>query len=298
MYRVTRDQLIYAMSPKNSPVLKVEEGATVIFETCDCFENQITSVDTPYNSLDWSRINPATGPVYVEGAEPGDILAVTIERIEIADHGVMLTGPGLGVVGNELEKNQIKLIPIHGEKAVFQEGLELPLNPMIGVIGTAPEMDEISCGTPGLHGGNMDCKIIKEGSTVYLPVNVPGALLAMGDLHAVMGDGEVSVSGVEIQGEVTVQVKVLKSLDWKLPLVRTAESLYTIASELSLDEAVITATKNMIFILETNCKLTKDDAIKLLSIAGNLQICQVVDPLKTVRMELSIHILESLGFQF
>lgn len=298
MYRVTRDQLIYAMSPKNSPVLKVEEGATVIFETCDCFENQITSVDTPYNSLDWSRINPATGPVYVEGAEPGDILAVTIERIEIADHGVMLTGPGLGVVGNELEKNQIKLIPIHGEKAVFQEGLELPLNPMIGVIGTAPEMDEISCGTPGLHGGNMDCKIIKEGSTVYLPVNVPGALLAMGDLHAVMGDGEVSVSGVEIQGEVTVQVKVLKSLDWKLPLVRTTESLYTIASELSLDEAVITATKNMIFILETNCKLTKDDAIKLLSIAGNLQICQVVDPLKTVRMELSIHILESLGFQF
>lgn len=298
MYRVTRGQLIYAMSAKNPPVLKVEKGETVIFETCDCFENQINSVDTPYNSLDWNRINPATGPVYVAGAEPGDVLAITIKRIEIADQGVMLTGPGLGVVGNELEKNQIKIIPIHDQVAVFQEGLELPLNPMIGVIGTAPKEDEISCGTPGLHGGNMDCKIIKEGSTIYLPVNVPGALLSMGDLHAVMGDGEVSVSGVEIQGEVTVQVNVLKNLDWKLPLVRTDESLYTIASELTLDEAVITATKNMVFFLERNCKLTKDDAIKLLSIAGNLQICQVVDPLKTVRMELSIRILESLGFHF
>ena len=298
MYRVTRDQLIYAMSAQNTPVLKVEDGATLIFETCDCFENQITSVNTPFNSLNWNRINPATGPVYVEGAEPGDILAVTIDRIKIADHGVMLTGPGLGVMGSELETNQIKLIPIRGEKASFQEGLELPLNPMIGVIGIAPEHEEISCGTPGLHGGNMDCKIIKEGCTIYLPVNVPGALLAMGDLHAVMGDGEVSVSGVEIQGEVTVRVNVLKNLDWKLPLVRTTESVYTIASELTLDEAVVTVTKNMVHLLETKCNLTKDDAIKLLSIAANLQICQVVDPLKTVRMELSIRILETLGFQF
>src|SRR6185437_1497878 len=96
--------------------------------------------------------------------------------------------------------------------------------------------EPISCGTPDKHGGNMDSKVIREGTTLYLPVNVPGALLALGDLHAAMGDGEVAVCGLEIPGEVTVKVDVIKGKEWKLPMAKTADHLYTIASEKLLDD--------------------------------------------------------------
>lgn len=206
-----------------------------------------------------------------------------------------MTGPDLGVLGEELTENAIQMVPILEGKAILFDKIELPLNPMIGVIGTAPANGEsISCGTPNKHGGNMDSKVIAEGSTLYLPVNVPGALLAMGDLHAAMGDGEVSVCGVEIAGEVTVTVTVIKGKQWKVPMVKTDYALYTIASEERLDDAATAATKNMVDFLETESGMTKHDAIFLLSIGGNLQISQVVDPLKTTRFELPMSILQQL----
>ncbi|MED1203926.1 acetamidase/formamidase family protein [Heyndrickxia acidicola] len=298
MYRVERKHLIYTMSDQNKPVLYVENGATVVFETCDCFEDQITSPDTPYHSLDWDRINPAAGPVFIEEAEPGDILEVKIEKIDLAEQGVMMTGPGLGVLGEELGENKIQMVPIKNEKVTLFDKVEVPVNKMIGVIGTAPANGEsISCGTPDKHGGNMDSKVISEGSTLYLPVNVPGALLAMGDLHAAMGDGEVSVCGVEVAGEVTVIVNVIKGKQWKVPMVKTEQALYAIASEKSLDDAAVTATKNMAAFLESEAGMSKHDAVFLQSISGNLQISQVVDPLKTARFELPISIIQQLGIK-
>lgn len=297
MYQVPK-KFIYNMSATNKPVLSVPSGSTLVFETCDCFEDQITSEQTPFQALDWARINPATGPVFIEGADPGDMLEVKIETMILRDYGVMATGPDMGVLGDELIENSIRIIPIRQGKAFFTENVVLPLNPMIGVIGTAPASEAISCGTPGNHGGNMDCKIIGEGTTLYLPVNVPGALLALGDLHAAMGDGEVSVCGVEVSGEVTLSVKVIKGKQWQLPFAKTSKAVYMIASEKSLDEATVRATKNMVHFLATECGLNNYDAIALLSIAGNLQICQIVDPLKTVRMELPLSVLEQLGYTF
>jgi len=297
MYRVTRNHMIYSMSAANEPVLRVEDGATVVFETCDCFENQIQTPDTKFEALDWNRINPAAGPVFVQGAEPGDILVVKIERIEVADKGAMLTGPDLGVLGDSLEENAIRIVPVLDGRAVYAGKVELPLSPMIGVIGTAPAGAAVACGTPGPHGGNMDCKKIAAGTTLYLPVNVPGALLALGDLHAAMGDGEVSVCGLEVPGEVTVTVKVLKGESLPLPLVKTSEAIYVIASEKSLDEAVVSATRGLAGLLEDKGGLSKHDAVNLLSLVGNVQICQVVDPLKTVRFELALTYLQQLGIE-
>lgn len=218
MYRIHKDHIIYSMSPENKPCMEVEIGSSLVFETYDCFENQIDSEDVVLQELDWNRINPATGPVYVKGAEPGDILVVTIEKIEIAEQGVLTTGANLGVMGDELNENTVKIVPIHNEYVLFSSELQIPINPMIGVIGTAPKEESISCGTPHDHGGNMDCKEIKEGTTLLLPVNVPGALLALGDLHAAMGDGEIGVSGVEVAGEVTVTVQTIKGKQWPLPM--------------------------------------------------------------------------------
>ncbi|WP_409176004.1 acetamidase/formamidase family protein [Brevibacillus fortis] len=296
MYRVKKQDVIYAMSPENQPVLKVEAGSIVTFETCDCFEDQIQSADTVFQELDWNRINPASGPIYIEGTEPGDILAVHIQKIGIKNQGVMVTGPELGVMGFDLQENVIKMIPIQDGKAVLSDKLQVPINPMIGVIGTAPAKEAISCGTPGDHGGNMDCKQMREGTTLLLPVNVPGALFALGDLHAAMADGEVAVCGVEIAGEVTVKLDVIKGKQWPLPMAINQEHLITIASEKELDKAADRAVINMVQFLHEELGVEKAEATFLLSAAGDLRICQVVDPLKTARMELPLAYATSLGF--
>ncbi|WP_103577690.1 acetamidase/formamidase family protein [Bacillus thuringiensis] len=298
MYRIHKDHIIYSMSPENKPCMEVEIGSSLVFETYDCFENQIDSEDVVLQELDWNRINPATGPVYVKGAEPGDILVVTIEKIEIAEQGVLTTGANLGVMGDELNENTVKIVPIHNEYVLFSSELQIPINPMIGVIGTAPKEESISCGTPHDHGGHMDCKEIKEGTTLLLPVNVPGALLALGDLHAAMGDGEIGVSGVEVAGEVTVTVQTIKGKQWPLPMAIQKEKMMTIASEKLLDDAANRAVRNMVTFLHEELAMSKADATLLLSAAGNLKVCQVVDPLKTARMELGMDYVEKLGFTF
>ncbi|ANC19575.1 acetamidase [Bacillus cereus] len=296
MYRIHKDHIIYSMSPENKPCMEVEIGSSLVFETYDCFENQIDSEDVVLQELDWNRINPATGPVYVNGAEPGDILVVTIEKIKIAEQGVLTTGANLGVMGDELNENTVKIVQIHNEHVLFSSELQIPINPMIGVIGTAPKEESISCGTPHDYGGNMDCKEIKEGTTLLLPVNVPGALLALGDLHAAMGDGEIGVSGVEVAGEVMVTVQIIKGKKWPLPMAIQNEKVMTIASEKLLDDAANRAVRNMVTFLHKELKMSKADATLLLSAAGNLKVCQVVDPLKTARMELSMDYVEKLGF--
>lgn len=291
---VSRDHLIYAMDRANPPALHAPSGATLVFHTRDCFEDQIQDAGASFTALNWNRINPATGPVFIDGAEPGDALAIDIMSITTGPQAVMVTGPGLGVEGDMLTEPTIRVYPVE-DGQVTVSGVRLPVRPMIGVIGTAPASKAVSNGTPGTHGGNMDTTVIREGSTLYLPVNVPGALLALGDLHAGMGDGEVSVCGLEVPGEVTLRVTVLKACWWPLPLVRTDRHLYTVASALTLDEAAILATKQMSEVLQREAGLSRADAIGLLSAAGHLQISQVVDPLKTCRFELALDILQQLG---
>ncbi len=287
------EHLVYAMSPDNLPVLRVQSGDTVVVETADCFENQVQSETQPFVAINWEHVNPATGPVYIEAAEPGDLLAVRIESIEPGDHGVMTTGADMGVFGDELRENTIRIVPIR-DGAIALLGRSYPANPMIGVIGTAPAATPVANGTPGEHGGNMDCKLITEGATLVLPVHVPGALFALGDLHAAMGDGEVCSTGVEMPGKVTVRLKVLKSLDLPVPFLIGEDLVSAIASAATLDEAAAAAAKRMAHWIHRRSGMPLAEVAMLLSAKGDLRICQVVDPLKTVRMEFPRTWLEAL----
>lgn len=274
---------IYAFDKGNSPVKRISAGTVIEIETYDCFENQIRSNDIPFHQIDWNRINPATGPIYVEGAESGDILAVTIQNIEIGDEGVLATGPNLGVMGHRISQFEVKMIPVQEGKAVFNDKVQIPLNPMIGVIGVAPSGDPVSCGTPGSHGGNMDNKMITTGATLYFPVFVDGALFALGDLHAAMGDGEIGVSGIEIPGKVTVKLDVIKGYSLQNPMLKNNEGLMTIVSAATLDEAVKQSVEEMIDHLLPHTDMSVSELTMLLSAIGQTQICQVVDPLLTAR---------------
>ncbi len=297
MLTIRRDTVVYEMSPENLSVACAKSGDELIFETEDCFGGQIVKESDRMGTLDWSRINPATGPVFVEGAMPGDTLKVEILSIRLAAQAAMVEAPGEGITGLAAAEEATKILPIRDGKLIFNEKISLPLCPMIGVIGTAPAEEAVSTGTPAAHGGNMDCKRIGEGATLYLPVNVEGALLAMGDLHAVMGDGEVCVCGAEIAGEVHVRISVIKGQPLPLPFLLSGGSAMAICSAEGLGAAAEGATMRMRSFLAEQVKLPDHEAGMLLSLAGDLRICQAVDPNKTCRMELPLSLLADCGYE-
>lgn len=295
MISLAKDKAIYAFSSHHEPVLHVQVGDTVVIETYDCFTDQIQSAEQEVTAIDWDAINPATGPIYVEGVETGDLLKVTIDKLEIGEQGVMVTGPELGVMGHRFEEMTSKIIPIRDGKAWFSEQIGLPLNPMIGVIGVAPAGEPVSCGTPGSHGGNMDTKWVTEGAKLYFPVYTDGALFGLGDFHAAMGDGEVSVSGIEVPGKATVTFDVVKDHRSNWPLLENEHGIHLLVSALTLDEAIKIATEEMIDLLLPHTELSVSDMTMLMSAVGETQISQVVDPLVTARFFVPRHLLESLG---
>ena len=296
MLTIKRDNVVYAMSPDNAPAAHVKSGDTIVFETLDCFSGQIAKPEDRLGALDWSRINPATGPVYVEGAEVGDTLKVEILRIDLDAQAAIVEMPGSGVTGLAACEESVKLLPVKDGMVTLNEQISLPVKAMIGVIGTAPVAGAIATGTPDLHGGNMDCKRIGAGATLYLPVNVAGALLAMGDLHAVLGDGEVCVCGAEIAGEITVRVSVVKGQPLPLPFLVTEKAAMAIYSAEGLDAAAEGTTLRMRSFLIDQVGMQPHEAGMLLSLAGDLRICQCVDPNKTCRMEVPLALLGKMGY--
>lgn len=298
MLKLDTKNYVLNMSPSNSPVSTAKSGDTVIFKTMDCFSNKLSSPEDLMSTVTWANINPATGPLFIEDAHKGDTLKVEILDIAVADHGVISDGPGFGVFGDVLKEETTKVVPIVNDTVVFNDKLQFPINPMIGVIGVAPETGSIPTGTPGTHGGNMDCKKISKGSTLYLPVSCEGALLSIGDVHALMGDGEVVVCGVECAAEVTVKVQVLKDCALPLPFLVNSTHAMSIFSASTMDEAAKGATLNMQSFLTEQLHIPYHEAAMLLSVAGDLAVCQMVDPLITVRMELPLTVTKAYNYQF
>ena len=294
MTHVDRDQSVLSLSAEAAPVAHVRPGDSLVLDTADCFSDQIhASGDSP-SDVDWEQINPATGPVFIEGAEPGDVLTVLVERIDVAPQGVMAVSAGFGVLRDRFEGLSFAMVPIV-DGAALVAGARLPISPMIGVIGVAPAGPPVPCGSPGSHGGNMDTRLIGAGATVYLPVSAPGALLAAGDLHAVMGDGEICGTGVEVAGSIHLRVDLRRDLKLNDPIVETADVVATIGSAETLDEAADLATSTMADLLVGRLGLSAADATMLMSAAGQLQVSQVVDPLKTARYAMPKEVLAQYG---
>jgi amidase len=293
---LTRDTVFYAFSADLEPVLEIEPGERVQMETHDCFCGQMQSEADTVDDLDWERVNPATGPVYVRGAQPGDILAVEIERVQVADQGAMVAIPGEGALGDIITETETRIFRVEKGQVVFNDKVRLAMQPMIGVIGVAPEGDPVPNGTPDAHGGNMDCTLIGAGCTVYLPVNTEGALLGMGDMHSVMGDGEIVVCGMETPGEVTFGTRVLKEANLPTPFLETADLVATVHSAPTIDEAADGVIHRMAQFLIDMVGMEVNEAGMIMSVAGELKFCQVVDPMKTVRFEFPKSILDAYGF--
>ena len=296
MIELDDSKTLFSFDKDLEPVLKVPSGETVRIRTKDCFGNQLQGPEDQLSEIDWEAINPATGPIYVEGAVAGGTLKVHIDNIELDAQTSSCTGKDEGVCGDRFSDWATHFCKVEDGKVVWNERLSIPLAPMIGVIGVAPEGEPVNCGTPGKHGGNMDNTAIAAGATLYFPVAVDGALFGCGDMHAVMGDGEVSVSGAEVAGYATVTLTALPELSVPNPLIEDDTHFGIIVSAESLDKAAELAVQQMVDLLASRTNESEADLVMLLSLVADVRVCQMVDPEKTVRFMVPKYVLDAIGF--
>jgi amidase len=278
MLRITRDRIVYSLDKAHPAVATVESGGEMLFETWDARTGTIRSecdlLDRPHPR----GPNPATGPICVRGAELGDTLMVDILDIALADRGYTGTRPGQGVLGSLITQHRTKLLDIVDGMVVFNDRIRFPVRPMVGVIGTAPAGDGVATLHPGPHGGNMDHNDVRVGARVHLPVFVPGALLAIGDVHASMGDGEISITALEIPGEVRVRVGLAKDEPLRRPWIEFPDCWITTGDGPGIAEAIRVAAEEMARLLMRRLSLSADDAYMLLSIRGDARVSQCAEP--------------------
>lgn len=296
-YRISRDQTHNKFSSLIAPVLIVEDGAVIEAFTEEAADGQIkpgmTAAEfTAMEDYNPDLIHPLTGPVFVEGAMPGDVLQVKLHVVETGDWG--WTRIVNGIFLEEVFEPLLRTFELSEdmESVEFADGISVPLNPFPGVMGVAPATVEmLSTIPPRANGGNMDDPHMTEGTILYFPVFVEGALFSIGDMHAAQGAGEVCGTAIEVPGRVVYELHIIKDgRDISEPQYETALTYAVTAVAPTLDEAARRANSYMIDYLEERYGLARNEAYMLSSLAGDLRIAEVVDR----NMMVTMHIPKSL----
>jgi acetamidase/formamidase len=292
IHEVRTDAFEYAWDNSVEPVLSVESGAEVLLHVRDASDEQIHAGSTldAVAGLDFSHVNPVSGPVEVRGAKPGDVLAVDILEFRPRDWGWTAIFPGFGLLAEEFPEPWLRISRVDAERGVvaFGEGIALPYEPFPGTIGVAlPQPGRHSVLPPSDFGGNLDIRHLRAGSTLYLPVGVDGALFSVGDTHAAMGDGEVCGTAVETEMDITVRLSVRRDFaveqpQYHLPAAPpepAAMSAHHVCTGVAPDlmEAARKSVRSMIAHLGRRYGLDRQEAYALVSVACDLRIHEVVD---------------------
>ena len=295
---LTSDQTHARWSSTIPPVVTVPSGAIVEVQTMEASDGQfeVDSSADDVTTLSFDPIHPLTGPVAVEGAEPGDVLAVTLLDIEVDDWGWAAIVPGFGFLADRFTEPLYKgfEIPPGATEVPFNDRISVPISPFPGVMGVAPATDSmLSTIPPRANGGNMDNKHMVEGTTIYFPVFVEGANFSIGDTHAAQGDGEVSGTAIEAGMRIRYRIEVVDGARAiEEPQYETDEYYAVTAFATTLDEAAMKATGYMIDYLVAEHGMTPEEAYILCSVAGDLKISEVVDvPHMLVSMHMSKEVL-------
>jgi amidase len=281
----------YVFNPYRESIARVKPNERVTIQTNDAFESRITKKeDLPSRALATAKfLNPQTGPIYVEGAEPGDTLAIHIESIEpTRDFAVSVLIPYFGgLTSTHFTRTLQDPLPervwiwnlVDGGSNLFNEelGLKLPWEPFLGTLAVAPDLEAITALSPGPFGGNMDVPDVKPGNTVYLPVWNSGALVYTGDCHARQGQGELCGVAMEITSKVTVVFDVIKDKAIEWPRIESDEAIMVVGSARPMEDAARIANTELILWLEHEYGYDRWDAYQLLTQAGGLYVGNMVD---------------------
>jgi acetamidase/formamidase len=223
-----------------------------------------------------------TGPIYIRGAEPGDILEVKLEAIQPSlPIGFNAIRTGWGALPQQFTQPALRFIPLDlkNNTAEFPKGsnIKIPLKPFFGILGVATPQQDRNSIPPGSYGGNIDNRELQAGSRIFLPIFVPGALFSIGDGHSAQGDGEVNVTAIETSMNGKIQLKIRKDLQLQTPIAETPTDIITMGFAETLDEALEVALNNMIDLLKNFANLSPEDAYVLCSLAVSFRITQVVN---------------------
>jgi amidase len=281
MEKLTKASVCHTFSRDAEPALRVRAGEAFCLETEDVYGGAIVDSDDKVHRA--IRANPATGPVFIEGAQRGDILRVDIERIQVRDYAVM-------------GEPATRVFPMRRDGLHLPGRVRLPLRLMIGLLGVAPRQGVVPTTLAGEHGGNLDCSQMGVGCSVFLPIGCEGALLAAGCVHAAMADGKVAGCGAEVSAEITLRARpVLQPLP--TPCVETGDALMFLGSASTLDDCRDLIVEKATAFLTERLDMARDDALVILGLAGDLRICRVDGAQKTMRLVLAKDVLAPLGLQ-
>jgi amidase len=271
---LTKNQASGSFAAGREPALRVKAGAgdRITFETDDLAYAQMEQFRDLAKVT--ATLNPVTGPLYVEGAEPGDALAVTVHDIELAEQGWSVYIPGAGALARPMGSDMfVRRIPIRDGRVQLTSSIECPVAPMIGCVGLAPEGFEASTVMPSyVTGGNLDLTDAAPGATVFLPVQVPGALLSIGDIHAVMSRGESSFVAIEIAGRATVSVDVIKDRRLPAPQIETPSEYVCVGLGNPVQDSIDMAYEAMLSVLVDSYGWSKDDAYVVMSALAHTEL--------------------------
>jgi len=282
MRRLTKDKFSYVFSPFVEPAYTVKPGETFIVETMDWTSDRLKTeadlpklLESPVLKGSQPLMNPITGPIYIEGAKPGDVLVVDIKDIKVAETGSVMVLPGYGLLPYDFKEPKARIVPIRDGKVIFSDKISFPIKPFPGTIGTAPEREAISTFYNGHYGGNMDCADLTIGSRLYLPVFTKGALFGLGDVHASQGDGEL-ITAVEVAAEVALTLNLIKGKPITRPRFETAELMGVIVGYRPFIEGMQIALRELINWLG-DYGLTPEEAYMLCAMSHTftVRVCQM-----------------------
>lgn len=292
-HTIHRHRHHFGWDNRNSPTLSVAPGETVEFETVDASGAQLTATSTVADvaGLDFGKVNPVTGPVYIDGAKPGDALKIRIEAFKPSGWGWTASIPGFGLLADQFPEPALhlwKYDPDTLAPAMYGPGGRVPLKPFTGTIGVAPA-------EPGLHsivpprqvGGNMDVRDLAAGTELYLPIEVEGALFSVGDTHAAQGDGEVCGTAIESPMSVVLTFDLIKGAGLRSPRFTTPgpvdrhfdEKGYEVTTGIGPDlfQGARDALSGMIDLLAARHGMAPVEAYMLCSVCADLRISEIVD---------------------
>lgn len=276
MHHIDASQITFAFRPDAEPVLFVDPGETVRFETSSApVERLFASGENWLEVSDTRAINAISGPVYINGAMPGDAISVEILSIEPGEWAWNAFLPGFGSLDGFMPGAMLERLPIVDDAAIVSEQIRIPLRPMIGCLGLAPASGETSTLSPSMPwAGNYDLTQISPGATVYFPVQVPGGLFSLGDLHAAMGENEGASIALECPGHATVRFGLHPGMPLPTPRIETSERIYVmgLAPRGQYLEARTRAVRLLFALLTDEAGLSSRDAHIVLSAVGDLQL--------------------------
>lgn len=277
-HRLTRDQVIWEFGADLEPVLEVNPGDVVTFETNDCFSGQIQTEHDLVTDIDLNRINSATGPVSVRGAMPGDSLIAEILDVRPINWGVATLIPGFGQLIETVKAPLTRRFEVVDGEIRMNDRVRFPARPMVGVVGVATDGEILSNGLAGRHGGNLDDHLHGPGARIFFPVRQPGGMFAVGDMHASMGDGEICFTGVEIAGEVDIRFDLLKDQQANWPVTELRDRWVPHATADTYEEALVLVSEEASRLLVDQWGFTAEDAFIFLSVACDAGVAQACKP--------------------